>query len=204
MTHCSLPRADRLGSWRQARRVNVVDAAILAVIGLFAVGGMRRGFLLGLVDLVAFGLSIVVAARLAGSVAEPLRERGIPAELAVGAGFVIVGVLSLAFLGFAARVILAPLGAMGAGSPLSWANGVLGLLPGAIRGLAVAALLVLLLDALPPELGLRDSLREARLAQPIADTGLQALDTGLGWAGIDLRALGMPIASSTSEPTAAS
>jgi membrane protein required for colicin V production len=183
--------------------VNVVDVAILAVIGLFAVGGMRRGFLLGLIDLVAFGLSVVVAARLAGAVAEPLRERGIPAELAAGAGFVIVGVLSLAFLGFAARVILAPLGAMNTGSPLSWANGVLGLLPGAIRGFAVAALLVLLLNALPPELGLRGSLREARLAQPIADTGLRALDTGLGWAGIDLRALGMPFAGSTSEPAAA-
>jgi uncharacterized membrane protein required for colicin V production len=170
--------------------VNVVDAAILAVIGLFAVGGMRRGFLLGLVDLVGFGLSIVVAARLAGSVAEPLHERGIPAELAVSAGFVIVGVISLAIIGFAARLLLAPLGAIGAGSPLSWANGVLGLLPGAICGLAVAALLVLLLGALPPELGLREFLREARLARPIANTGLKALDTGLGWAGIDLQTLG--------------
>jgi uncharacterized membrane protein required for colicin V production len=178
--------------------VNAVDAAILAIIGLFAVGGMRRGFLLGLVDLVGFGLSIVVAARLADSVAEPLRERGIPADLAIGAGFVIVGVCSLAIIGFAARLLLAPLGAIGAGSPLSWANGVLGLLPGAIRGLAVAALLVLLLDALPPELELRDSLQEARLARPIADTGLRALDTGLGWAGIELQTLGTPFAGSGS------
>lgn len=178
--------------------MNVVDAAILAVIGLFAVGGMRRGFLLGLVDLVGFGLSIVVAARLAGSIAEPLRQRGIPAELAAGAGFVIVAVISLAVIGFAARMLLAPLGAIGAGSPLSWANGVLGLLPGAIRGLAVAALLVLLLDALPSELGLRQSLHDARLAQPIADTGLKAMDTGLGWAGIDLQTLGTPFAGSTS------
>lgn len=177
--------------------MNVVDVVILAVIGLFAVGGMRRGFVLGLVDLVAFGLSIVVAARLAGAVAEPLRERGIPADLATGAGFVIVGVISLAVTGFAARMLLAPLGIIGAGSPLSWANGVLGLLPGAIRGLAVAALLVMFLNALPPELGLRDPLRDARLAQPIADTGARALNTGLGWAGIDLQSLGTPFAGST-------
>ena len=176
--------------------MNVVDVVILAVIGLFAVGGMRRGFVLGLVDLVAFGLSIVVAARLAGAVAEPLRERGISAELATGAGFVIVGIISLAVIGFAARMLLAPLGAMGAGSPLSWANGVLGFLPGAIRGLAVAALLVMFLNALPPELGLGDPLREARLAQPIADTGARALGTGLGWAGIDLQTLGTPFAGS--------
>jgi membrane protein required for colicin V production len=171
--------------------MNVVDVVILVVVGLFAVGGMRRGFLLGLVDLIAFGLSIVVAARLARSVAEPLRERGIPVELAASAGFVIVGVISLAVIGLAARVLLAPLSALGAGTPLGWANGVLGLLPGALRGLAIAALLILLVSALPSELELRDSLRDSRLAQPIADTGLDALDSGLAWAGVDLQTLGI-------------
>jgi membrane protein required for colicin V production len=172
--------------------VNVVDVVILVVVGLFAVGGMRRGFLLGLVDLVAFGLSIIVAAHLARSVGEPLRARGIPIELANGAGLVIVGVVSLAVIGLAARVLLAPLAALGAGTPLGWANGVLGLLPGAIRGLAVAALLVLLVSALPPDLEQRDSLRGSMLAQPILDVGLDVLDTGLAWAGIDVLTLGKP------------
>ena len=170
--------------------MNVVDVVILVVVGLFAVGGMRRGFLLGLVDLVAFGLSIIVAAHLARSVGEPLRARGIPIELANGAGLVIVGVVSLAVIGLAARVLLAPLAALGAGTPLGWANGVLGLLPGAIRGLAVAALLVLLVSALPPDLEQRDSLRGSMLAQPILDLGLDVLDTGLTWAGIDAWTLG--------------
>src|SRR5918997_6543327 len=163
--------------------MNVVDVVVLVVVGLFAVGGMRRGFLFGLVDLAVFGLSIVVAARLAGFVGEPLRERGIPTELAYGTGLVIVGVVSLAVIGLAARVLLAPLAALGAGTPLGWANGVLGLLPGAIRGLAVAALLVLLVSALPQELEQRDYLRESRLAQPLLDIGLSALEAGLGWAG---------------------
>ena len=52
--------------------MSAVDIGILAIIGLFAVRGMQRGFLLGVVDLVAFGLSLVVAARLGGSVADPL------------------------------------------------------------------------------------------------------------------------------------
>jgi uncharacterized membrane protein required for colicin V production len=170
--------------------VNVVDVVILVVVGLFAVGGMRRGFLLGLVDLVVFGLSIIVAARLAGSVGDALRERGIPLELANGAGLVLVGVVSFAVIGLAARVLLAPLAALGAGTPLGWANGVLGLLPGALRGLAVAALLVMLVSALPPELEQRNSLQESMLARPILDVGLDVLDTGLAWAGIDLRTLG--------------
>jgi hypothetical protein len=69
---------------------------------------------------------------------------------------------------------------------------VLGLLPGALRGLAVAALLVLLVSALPQELEQRAYLRESRLAQPLLDLGLNALKTGLGWAGIDSQGLGIP------------
>ena len=181
--------------------MNIVDVVILVIVGLFAVGGMRRGFLLGLVDLVVFGLSIIVAAHLGGSVGEPLRERGIPIVLANGAGLVIAGVVSLAVIGFAARVLLAPLGALGAGTPLGWANGVLGLLPGALRGLAVAALLVLLVSALPPELEQPVSLRKSILARPILNFGLDVLDTGLAWAGIDLPTLGN--SSSTLTPGSA-
>lgn len=179
--------------------MNAVDVVILVIIGLFAVGGMRRGFFLGLVDLVAFGLSIVVAARLAASIAAPLQARGVPVELATGAGFVIAVVTSLAVIGLAARVLLAPLAALGAGTPLGWANGVLGLLPGALRGLAIAALLVLLVSALPPELALRDSLRGSRLAEPLAVTGVNALESGLAWAGIDLWSLGIPYSAPTPE-----
>jgi uncharacterized membrane protein required for colicin V production len=178
--------------------VNLIDVAILVVVGLFAVGGMRRGFLLGLVDLAVFGLSIIVAARLARSVGDPLRERGIPIELANGAGLVIVGVVSFAAIGLAARVLLAPLAALGAGTPLGWANGVLGLLPGALRGLAVAALLVLLVSALPPELEQRKYLQGSLLAPPILDFGSDVLDTGLAWAGIDLRTLAKPSSALTS------
>ncbi len=125
------------------------------------------------------------------SVADPLIAWGLPAELAAGAGFMIVAVVSLAVIGLAARVLLAPLGTLGASTPLGWVNGVLGLLPGAIRGLAIAALLVLVVSALPPELGLRDRLAESRLAAPIAETGRKALDAGLVWAGVDARPLDM-------------
>src|SRR5918997_2547833 len=138
--------------------MNAVDIGILVIVGLFAVSGLRRGFLLGIVDLIAFGLSLIVAARLSGSVSGPLHDWGLPEELAAGAGFVIAAVVSLAVIGLAARVLLAPLGALSAGTPLGWFNGVLGLLPGAVRGVAIAALAVLIVSALPPELRLREPL----------------------------------------------
>ncbi len=172
--------------------MNVIDIGILVIVGLFAVGGLRRGFMLGMVDLVAFGLAIVVAARLAGTIAEPLIDRDLPAELAAGAGFVIAAVVSFAIIGLVVRILLSPLGGFGAGTPLGWVNSVLGLLPGAVRGLAIAALLVLIVSAFPPELGLREPLADSRLAAPIAQTGREALDSGLAWAGIDPRAIGIP------------
>lgn len=172
--------------------MNVVDVGILVVVGFFAVGGLRRGFLLGLVDLAAFVLALIVAARVGGSVAAPLIARDIPNELAMGAGYLIAAVVSLAVIGLAVRVLLAPLGALGAGTPLGWFNSVLGLLPGALRGLAIAALALLLAAAAPAELGWRDDLAISRLAAPVMETGRRALDAGLTWAGIDPRALGIP------------
>ncbi len=178
--------------------MNAVDIGILTVVGLFAVGGLRRGFLLGIVDLIVFGLALVVGARFAGSVAEPLLNLGLAVDLATGAGFLIATVVSLAVIGLVARILVAPLGTLTAATPLGWANSVLGLLPGAIRGLGIAALLVLLLSALSAELGMRGPLVASRLADPIARTGQQALDAGLRWAGIDLQTLGVPAQASGS------
>lgn len=178
--------------------MNAIDIGILIVIGLFAVGGLRRGFLMGLVDLIAFGLSVVVAARFAATVAEPLARFGVHDELALGAGFVIAAVVSLAVIGLVARILVAPLGAVAAATPLGWVNSVLGLLPGAIRGFAIAALLVLLLSAFPAEAGLRAHLSSSELAAPIAETGRDALAAGLAWAGIDLQAFGLPYQASGS------
>src|SRR5215211_4542047 len=144
--------------------MSAVDIGILAIIGLFAVRGMQRGFLLGIVDLVAFGLSLIVAARLGGSVADPLIDWGLPDELSAGAGFLIAAVISLAVIGLAARVLLAPLTTLSASTPFGWFNAVLGLIPGTVRGLAIAALVVLVVSALPPELRLRERFAESRLA----------------------------------------
>jgi membrane protein required for colicin V production len=172
--------------------MNAVDLAILIVVGFSAVTGLRRGFMLGMVDLFAFALALVAGARLTELVAGPLHARGIPNPLAAGIAFFIAAVVTYALLGFAVRLLLAPLGAFGAGTPLGWVNGVLGLIPGAVRGLALAAFLVIALTALPPELGVHRYLITSQLAAPLATSGREALDSGLAWAGVDLRSLGFP------------
>jgi uncharacterized membrane protein required for colicin V production len=169
---------------------NFVDVGILVIVGIFAVGGLRRGFMLGMVDLVAFGFAIVLAARTAEIIAGPLRDWGLPAAIASGTGFIVAAVVGLAVIGFALRIILAPLGAFGAGTPLGWVNSVLGLLPGAVRGLAIAALILMVASALPAEFGWRRQIAGSELAEPVTRAGREALDTGLTWAGIDPGSLG--------------
>jgi membrane protein required for colicin V production len=170
--------------------MNAVDVGILVVIGIFAVLGLRRGFLLGFVDLVAFGLAVIVAARAAEAAAAPLRAWGLPASLAAGIGFVVTLVVGLFVLGLATGVLLAPLGAFGAGTPLGWVNSGLGLIPGIVRGLAASALLIMIVMAAPQEFGLRPQLAASRLAPSIVKNGSKALLAGLDWAGIDPSLLG--------------
>jgi uncharacterized membrane protein required for colicin V production len=181
--------------------MNGVDLGILVIVGFSAVTGLQRGFMLGIVDLFAFALAIFAGARMADFVAAPLRLRGISDPLASGAGFFVAAVVAYAVLGFAVRLLLAPLRAFGAGTPLGWFNSILGLLPGALRGLAFAALVVIGLSALPAEFGLHQQIAASELAEPLARSGKEALDAGLAWAGIDPRILGLPRIVTDSQPS---
>jgi membrane protein required for colicin V production len=173
-------------------RVNGVDLVILIIVGFSAVMGLQRGFMLGMVDLLVFGFALIAGARLIDVLAGPLRDRGIPDPLAAGAGFVVAAVIAYAAVGLAVRIILSPLRTFGTGTPLAWVNSVLGLLPGVFRGLAMSALLIIALSAMPVEIGLRQQVNTSQLAEPLAISGREALNAGLEWAGVDPRTLGLP------------
>ena len=175
--------------------MNAVDLGILVIVGISAVTGLRRGFMLGMVDLFALALALIAGARLTDLIAAPLRERGLAAPLAASAGLFVATVGAYAVLGLAVRLLLAPLARYGVGTPLGWFNSMLGLIPGAIRGLIVAALAVLVLSALPRELGARPLISSSELAEPLARSGKEAFESGFAWAGIDPKALGLPTLS---------
>lgn len=168
-----------------------LDIILLVIIGFSAVGGLRRGFLLGTVDLLAFLFALLVGAKLADLVALPLRDRGLPQPLAGAAGFFLASVIAYAVIGLAIRILVSPLGSV-ASPTLAWFNSVLGLIPGAIRGTALAALLVLALTALPVELTMRQHLYQSLMAAPLADAGKQFYDASLEFAGVDPQTLGFP------------
>jgi membrane protein required for colicin V production len=163
---------------------NIVDIAILIVIGFSAVGGLRRGFLLSVVDLVGLGLALVVAIRASGTIAAPLAAWGLPDQLAAALGFVVAASIALAVIGLASKILLAPLAHIAAGTPLGWLNSLLGLAPGVLRGLILAALALSLLETIPEVTSLHDSIAGSRLAGPVTRSGQEILRRGLAWAGV--------------------
>ncbi len=172
--------------------VSTIDIVVLIIVGLSAVNGLQRGLMLGVIDMLTLGASILVGARLAPWVSGPIREWGLPDPLAAGFGCVVSTVICYALLGLAARIVLAPFLSFVNGSALAWVNGILGLIPGAIRGAMLAAMVVIVISALPRELGARQELANSLLAQPLATAGREALLAALQWSGVHTADIGLP------------
>lgn len=172
--------------------MNFVDIATLVVVGFLAVTGLNRGFLLGMIDLLALCLAIVVGARVSDWIADPLRDRGFSDVMASASGLFVGTVVAYAAIGLAVRILVSPLGALGAGTPLAWVNSVLGLIPGAIKGLVVAAVLIIILEAMPVELGIRAQILASPFAETLTTVGKQSIASGLLWAGVDPASIGIP------------
>lgn len=169
--------------------ISWLDVVLLIIIGTSAVGGLRRGFLLGSLDLLVFVVALLVGLKLAPWLADPIRARGIPDPINGAMGMFIMAVTSYAVIGLAVRILVSPLGMLQSGT-LGWFNSVLGLIPGALRGTAIAALVAYVLIALPPELGMSQLAYESTFARPLAATGSGLAQTGLSLANVDPVSLG--------------
>lgn len=172
--------------------VNTIDIVVLIVIGLSAVNGLQRGLMLGVIDMITLGASILVGARLAPSAAGPLQEWGLPNPLAAGFGFFVSAIVCYALLGLAARIVLAPILSFDNGSALAWVNSVLGLIPGAIRGAMLASLVVIVFSAIPRELGVNQEFSNSHIAGPLATAGREAISAAIQWSGVRPDEIGLP------------
>lgn len=177
--------------------MNVVDLVILIVIGLFAVRGLTRGVLLGIVDLLLLGVALLVAYNLTPVVASPLaRSQGL-GQVAAMASFAAIFLTALGVAGAAARILLGSVSRLGAGSLLGWLNSLLGMALGAIRGVALVFLVLLAVAAAPLQPAYAQAIAAARLPAPIMRAGHTALDRTLVWAGIDRGAASFPFDGAT-------
>lgn len=180
--------------------VSWLDVVLLIIIGVSAVGGLRRGFLFGCLDLLVLGVALVVGLKLAPWLADPIRARGIPDPVNGAMGVFIMAVTLYAIIGLAVRILVSPLRFLQAGT-LGWFNSILGLIPGALRGTALAALVAYALLALPPEFGFTQLTFESTFARPLAATGEQLARSGLDLANVDPAGLGFSGAGLTPTPS---
>lgn len=169
--------------------ISGLDVVLLIIIGTSVVGGLRRGFLLGCLDLVVFVVAVLVGLKLAPWLAVSIRARGVPDPVSGALAIFIMAVASYAVIGLAVRILVSPLRMLQTGT-LGWFNSVLGLIPGALRGTALAALVAYALLALPVEFGASQITFESAFARPLATTGAELARTGLGLANVDPAGLG--------------
>jgi uncharacterized protein YkwD/uncharacterized membrane protein required for colicin V production len=119
---------------------NWVDIAVLLVLVAHALQGFQRGFLVALVDLLAFALSLALALRFYPEASAALQPYvPLPPGLLRPLAFVGLWLLADIGLGLASRIISAPVAAL---AGLSSANSLVGIAPGALKGGLVVALLL--------------------------------------------------------------
>jgi len=148
---------------------NFVDLLLVAIVMLNVWSGWRRGFILGMFDLVRWVGSLLIGLRFYQPLAGVIRKLGMSADWVEAWGepiaFLLAVVIASLVILLLERQILRrlPGDIHGRG-----ANRLLGVVPGFANGLIVAAILAPLLLAIPLPDGLRNSTRESTLANRLA------------------------------------
>jgi uncharacterized protein YkwD len=148
---------------------NLVDLLLAFIVLLHVLSGWRRGFILGLFDLVRWVGSLLIGLRFYQPLARVIGQIGLPSDWAgvwdQPIAFLLTIILASLVIFLLERQILKrlPRDIHGRG-----ANRLLGVVPGFVNGLIVAAILAPLLLAIPLPDGLRNAMRESVLANRLA------------------------------------
>lgn len=144
-----------------------IDVVIVLLVVLFAYQGWVRGFLFVLVDLIGIVISLIVALLLYSYAAAPFRAPDRQAGLVNVIAFILIFIVMSFVYWLAASRLLRALPARARRSSV---NRALGVLLGAAKGVVIAALLVLLLVALP--IGVtREAVERSAIAAPMLRLG---------------------------------
>ena len=166
--------------------MNAVDIVILTVVGTLAVLGLRRGFLLGALDLVGIAGGLLVAALYYHRLIDPLVARGIPQGTAAIIAFAGLNVAALVAVSFVTNVALRPLRRLPWPWLLRWGDGLFGVVPGVVKGLAIAAVVIIPLAFLQRPLVLSDEIRSSRFGGRLVEVGLDGLYAAVERYDLDL------------------
>jgi uncharacterized protein YkwD len=168
--------------------LNWVDVVLVLIILASALAGLQRGLIRGALDLVAVVISLLIASygyhRVADLVSSRISMSDIVANII---GFVIVLVIvQIAF----SILILGPL------TPVIWSirriplskeiDGFLGVIPGAVKGIVIAAAVALILVLTPLGNSFDQPVGQSKVAARLLTGANQAIAKSDGHAGINL------------------
>lgn len=145
---------------------SLVDIALLILIGVFAVSGFRTGLMRGAVHLLALYLGLLVAADW-----YPRVSQSLPTSVGDSASFlafvlIVLGTIIATLL--VASVIFGVARALPRPFIFRRVNEALGVIPGVIKGLIVAAFLIAVINRLPAENGFRREVDASRIGSQIS------------------------------------
>lgn len=145
---------------------NWIDVAVLFLLALFALRGIQRGLLLGALDLAGFVAALVVALRGYPQVTELLAPHvALPTVLLKPLAFLGLWLLADLVAALVVRLVALPVGRLVRGSAV---DHLLGAIPGAARGLVLAALGLSLLLTLPLPEPVKAQVDESALGRRLA------------------------------------
>lgn len=145
---------------------NWVDIGILFLLALFALQGLQRGLVRGLLDVGAFALALLAALRWYPQATEFLEPYvGLPTSLLRPLAFLGLWLVVDVLASLLARALAGPLGRLSADST---ADHVLGFLPGVLKGGVIAAFALAMLIALPLPEPVKDEIGQSALGSRLA------------------------------------
>lgn len=166
--------------------MNTVDIALLVIVGTLAVLGLRRGFIMGVLDLLGIAAGLIVASLYYQQLIAPLTSLGLNRETAAIISFVGLNIVALTVASAITGFIFQPLSRFPWPFFFRWIDGILGVVPGAIKGLALCAVIVLPLAFLQRPAIVSEAVRASRFADPLVGVGLDVLYTAVDRYGVNL------------------
>jgi uncharacterized protein YkwD/uncharacterized membrane protein required for colicin V production len=178
--------------------LSLLDYVLLITLGVFALDGLRRGLLLGVVELVGITLTLAAAVSLYPFVGPLIAESGveIPAPIAnvlAFAGLVGLGIGLTTLIASIVRSVFRPI--MAALPPIRALDALGGVAPGLVKGAVVIALFAAGIRALPMAVELKrifDGSSVIARTAPLGALVAPDLPPLLGRLGLDMAVVAPP------------
>lgn len=130
--------------------MNLIDLGVILILVLYVVRGIRRGLLLGAVDIFGFGFTLLVSLMTYRGVATAIGHVWhARVEVAQLVSFFSLAVLSAGLFSLTINYVIARLRPRGRPGSAAKLNAMLGCVPGVVQGGLVSTLMVLAVSLLP-------------------------------------------------------